>query len=193
MGLVQRNPCREIKRNKEVTRDRYVTDEELEASKEICPEWLKLYLPIKSLTGLRQQDMLVLKKEDVREEGTLLFVRPQKTQTTTKKQFLIALSPELSSLMKSLPQHGPYFFQTRTGNPYSGSGFRSIWTRLMSKFVSAGHERFREHDIRGKVATDMVDPVAAQLLLGHASIVMTEAYIRQRRTEVVQPLKREQK
>ena len=60
----------------------------------------------------------------------------------------------------------------------------------MTKYVSAGHERFHEHGIRGKVATDLDDPVAAQQLLGHGSIKMTEAYIKSRATDVVQPLRK---
>lgn len=60
----------------------------------------------------------------------------------------------------------------------------------MAKHVSAGNERFHEHDIRGKVATDLDDPVAAQQLLGHSSIKMTESYIKQRATDVVQPLRK---
>lgn len=61
----------------------------------------------------------------------------------------------------------------------------------MSKHVSAGFERFHEHDIRGKVATDMDDPHAVQKLLGHASIKMSEEYIKQRGTDVVEPHRRD--
>lgn len=187
-GLIKSNPCREVKRNKETARDRYITDEELEKFKEICPPWLKAYIGIKALTGQRQQDLLALEWKDVREDG--IFISPIKTQRTTRKKLLIALTPELSSLMNSLKRQGAYCFMTRSGTPYVASGFGSIWRRLMAKHVSAGNERFHEHDIRGKVATDLDDPVAAQQLLGHSSIKMTESYIKQRATDVVQPLRK---
>jgi integrase len=187
-GLSQTNPCREVKRNKEVARDRYVTDEELEKFKELCAPWLKTYLGIKALIALRQQDMFALKWSDVTEQH--LLVAPIKNRTTTRKKLAIQLTPELSLLLSSLSKRGSFLFMTREEKPYTTSAFGSIWRRLMTKFQSSGHERFREHDIRGKVATDMQDPVAAQQLLGHSSIKMTEAYIKQRSTDVVQPHRR---
>lgn len=187
-GLVQSNPCREVKRNRERPRDRYVTDEELEKFKEICPPWLKTYLSIKALTGLRQQDLLALKWSDI--SDTVLTVRPRKTQDSTSKRIAIVLTPELSGLIASLPKLGSTCFCTRQHKAYSSAGFGSIWRRLMTKHVSNGNERFHEHDIRGKVATDMGDPYAAQRLLGHSRVSMTEDYIKQRATDVVQPLER---
>lgn len=184
-GLVQSNPCREVKRNHEKPRDRYVTDEELEKFKEICPPWLKTYLSIKALTGLRQQDLLTLKWIDVTE--THILVTPAKTKDSTKKRLAIVLTPELSGLIASLPKLGSTCFCTRLHKAYSTAGFGSMWRRRMAKHVLSGNERFHEHDIRGKVATDMADPVAAQRLLGHASIGMTEDYTKQRSTDEVQP------
>ena len=63
----------------------------------------------------------------------------------------------------------------------------------MHEFVKAGGTRFTEHDIRGKVATDIDDPYQAQKLLAHSSIKMTEHYIKQRKTTVVQPHSRKKK
>ena len=63
----------------------------------------------------------------------------------------------------------------------------------MALYVSSGGKRFHEHDLRGKTATDMDDAPAAQKLLGHKSIKMTEAYIKQRKTDVVEPHKRKPK
>ena len=60
----------------------------------------------------------------------------------------------------------------------------------MARFVSKGNERFHEHDIRGKTATDIGDPHEAQRLLGHDKISTTEGYIKQRGTELVQPVRR---
>ena len=59
--------------------------------------------------------------------------------------------------------------------------------------AASGIDAFHEHDLRGKVATDMDDPVAAQKLLGHKNMGMTEDYIKARQTEVVQPHTRKTK
>lgn len=189
-GVATANPCRDVRRNKEKPRDRYVTDAELEEFKKECPEWLKTYLSIKLSTGLRQQDLLTLRWSDV--TATSLLVQPMKTKDSTRQRLSISLTSELSSSINSLPKLGDTCFCTRQGKAYSSSGFASIWNRLMKKFTSNGNSRFHEHDIRGKTATDMGDPYAAQKLLGHSSINMTEAYIRQRQTDVVQPLRRKE-
>ena len=185
-GICKHNPCSVPGlRNKEKPRDRYVTDDELAAFQALCPEWLVTYLNIKALTGLRQQDLLALKWSDITEEG--ITVCPIKTRSSTRKKLLIEMTPELDSLLKSLTKSGPYCFTTQAKGRYTASGFQSIWKRLMTKFVSAGGVRFHEHDLRGKVATDMDDPVAAQHLLGHKDMSMTEEYIKARETEVVKP------
>ncbi len=191
-GFCKSNPCSVPGlRNREVARDRYVTDAELAAFQTLCPEWMVTYLNIKALTGLRQQDLLALQWSDITQEG--ITVCPIKTQSSTRKKMLISMTPELSSLLKSLTRSGAYCFMTRLNRPYTASGFQSIWKRVMTKFTVAGGVRFHEHDLRGKVATDMDDPVAAQKLLGHKDMSMTEAYIKARETDVVQPHTRTQR
>lgn len=106
---------------------------------------------VKYLTGLRQQDMLALMWSDITESG--IKVVPQKTKDSTSKKLCIKLTPELSSLIYSLPARGTHCFTTRSGTPYTKSGFSSSWKRVMARFVSKGNERFHEHDIRGKTAT----------------------------------------
>lgn len=191
-GICKYNPCSVPgMRNREAPRDRYVTDEELAAFRALCPEWMKIYIDLKGLTGLRQQDLLALQWSDITEEG--ITVCPIKTQTSTRKRILIAMTPELDSLLASLPKSGKHCFTTRLKQSYTSSGFQSIWKRLMTKFIVVGGVRFHEHDLRGKVATDMNDPIAAQKLLGHKDMSMTEDYIKARQTEVVQPHTRKTK
>jgi integrase len=49
-------------------------------------------------------------------------------------------------------------------------------------------ERFTEHDIRAKTATD--DPLNAQQRLGHKNRAMTDRYVKVRKIEKVKPLVR---
>lgn len=83
---------------------------------------------------------------------------------------------------------GLHLFCTRAGQPYTASGFDSIWQRAMKKALGAGviKERFTEHDIRAKTATD--DPLSAQQRLGHKNRSMTDRYIKVRKVEKVKPL-----
>jgi len=86
------------------------------------------------------------------------------------------------------PIRGLHLFCTRTGQPYSTSGFDSIWQRAMAGSLASGvlKERFTEHDIRGKTATD--DPERAQRRLGDKTRAMTDRYIKVRTVERVRPL-----
>ena len=86
------------------------------------------------------------------------------------------------------PIRGLHLFCTRSGQPYTSSGFDSIWQRAMRKAIETGalKERFTEHDIRAKTATD--DPLNAQQRLGHKNRSMTDRYVRVRQIEKVMPL-----
>jgi integrase len=184
-GLTKHNPCSVPGlRNKEKPRSRYVEDAELEKFKELCPDWIKAYIDIKVLTGQRQRDLLDLEWSDIDEQGITVWV------SKTKKRVKIALTDELQALLKNLPRSSKTIFATQQGEKYSSAGFSSIWRRLMAKYRLTGNEGFTEHDLRGKTATDMDDPIQAQRLLGHSSVKMTEMYIKQRKTDVVEPLRR---
>jgi integrase len=75
-----------------------------------------------------------------------------------------------------------YLFSTRYGQRYTGDGFRSIWSRAMRKYVNTGGERFTEHDLRAKVASD--DPANAQARLQHRSNAMVKTVYDRRPAQV---------
>ncbi|HEY7823657.1 MAG TPA: tyrosine-type recombinase/integrase, partial [Acidimicrobiia bacterium] len=70
------------------------------------------------------------------------------------------------------------------GGRYTTDGFRAIWQRVMRKHVEAGGERFREHDLRAKVASDQGDLEIARKMLGHQSPATTSKHYR-RAPEVI--------
>ena len=59
-GAVDRNLVREVRRNPEKPRDRYVEDEDVLAFLQHCSPFLKAYVDLKTLTGLRQGQLLSL-------------------------------------------------------------------------------------------------------------------------------------
>jgi integrase len=182
------NPCSVPGiRNSEKARNRYVTDEEIEKFKEVAPEWLANYVELKLMLGLRKQDMLCLSWSSVTENDILVMTRK------TSKPLRIVLTEEVKTLLDRLPKNSKNLFATRSGSTYTLKGFNSTWQRTMAKYESNGNERFHEHDLRGKVATDIADPIAAKALLGHSRMSMTEAYIKQRTVDTVQPHSRRSK
>ncbi len=188
-GVVKDNPCRHVKRNPEKPRERYVEDAELEAFKAMAGDFLSAYVDFKYLTGLRKGDILKLRLDALTDEGIAV------TQSKTGGRLIYLWEPALRAAVdrvKALPRpiRGLYLFCTRRGQPYSTSGFDSIWQRAMGKVLKAGvlRQRFTEHDIRAKTATD--DPEFAQKRLGHKSRAMTDRYVKSRQVERVHPLRK---
>jgi len=188
-GAVRDNPCRNVKRNVEKPRSRYVEDWEVEAFKSMAGELLRNYIDFKYLTGMRKGDILKLRLDSITDEGITVI------QSKTGSKLVYIWEAGLKAVVdriKSMPRsiRGLYLFCSRRGQPYTSSGFDSIWQRTMRKVLEAGliQERFTEHDIRAKTATD--DPEYAQKRLGHKSRSMTDKYVKTRRIEKILPLSR---
>ncbi|MEM7469300.1 MAG: hypothetical protein AAF387_20785 [Pseudomonadota bacterium] len=86
----------------------------------------------------------------------------------------------------------PNLFHTRRGKSYvtendTTSGFDSIWRRWMLKCLDQGlvEERFSEHDLRAKTASDADTVERATELLGSGKAVVKKHY--RRKGRVVKP------
>lgn len=191
-GLIDKNPIKgQVVKYGQKARDRYVQDWELEEFLSVAPDLIRAYLPVKMATGLRKGDLLGLKLADLRDDG--IHVKTSKTG----KRLVIEWSDELrEAVSQAKALHGKlssvWLFCTRRGQPYrkddgSTSGFDSIWQRAMKKAITETKltERFTEHDLRAKVASD-TDLDHASKLLGHSKSEITEKVYR-RKGEVVKP------
>jgi integrase len=183
-GALDRNLIREVKRNTERPRDRYVTDDEVEAFLSQCGAMLKAYVELKLLTGLRQGQILGLKLSDW--DGEKLTVPGAKGGRTVvySGDGLAEAFEAVRGLRKGRALRSVFLFATRTGRPYSGDGFRSIWQRAMAKYMAVGGERFTDHDLRAKVASDSESLAAAQTRLGHQSSQLTHRVYRRKPAQV---------
>jgi integrase len=67
-------------------------------------------------------------------------------------------------------------------------GWDSMWQRFMTRLLKDTDvkERFTEHDLRGKVGSDVASVERAADLLGHASKEITKPHYR-RKPEVIKP------
>lgn len=193
-GAATLNPCRDVERNKEKARTRYITDNELSSFKTVLPLWLQLYVELKYLTALRQSDLLTLRFDMVTEHG--LLVQPNKTVNSSKASILIEWSQELSNVINSLKllsnRHfeQQYLFVGRAGKPYTPGGFRSFWQKYMKKAINDKliEKSFQERDIRAKTASDIGLLSDARLLLAHESDKTTAKFYT-RLPKKVKPLK----
>lgn len=180
-------------------RRRYVTDDELIAFRSMANPKLKAYIDLKFATGLAKEDLLCLDRADIREGG--LHARRRKTGAKPKVYKWDdegVLERLLQAVHDAHKKHvgSTRLFHTRQGNPYyhvdgnghalgQPEGFNSMWGRLMDKWVASGGERFHEHDIRAKSASDTTLEHAQQLM-DHKSPRITEDVYR--RAPVVVPI-----
>lgn len=181
------NPCVRIEKLKEKRRKRYVTDKEYLAFREHAGPFIAAYLDVKYLTALRQGDLLSMSLSQLKDDGIHVTIGK------TGKKVIFKWNPDLRAAVDVArrlrrPVKGMYLFCNRRGQPYTGSGFRSIWQRRMKSALSSGvlKERFREHDIRAKSASD-AKPDHACELLAHMDARTTETFYR-RTPKVVHPM-----
>lgn len=196
-GFMDRHPFKgEVRLKGERPRDRYVTDAEIVICLSLPPVWkgdatetIQAYIRLKLLTGLRKSDLLGIRMADLKKDG--IHVRTSKT----RKAVIYEWSDELRDAVNMVPRKvdiAPTLFCTRRGHSYvrenGSSGWDSIWQRFMKRAIDAGVERFTEHDLRAKAASDADSLDHARALLAHADSRITDKVYR-RKPERVRPLR----
>jgi integrase len=206
-GYIDKHPFKgEVRLEGERPRDRLVEDWEIIEFLSLKPRRkagsalaIQAYVRIKLLTGISQSDLLRLQPARFTSEGIL--VQRHKTATSTGKRTLYEWTPDLKAavdmaLAARPVDIAPWLFCTREGAGYfdeskgEASGWKSMWQRYMARALkeTALTERFTEHDLRAKVATDASSLERARALLAHADSRLT-ARVYRRKPERVQPLR----
>jgi integrase len=206
-GLIDRHPFKgEVRLKGEKARTRYIEDWEVVEclsldSKRKAGSVLAVqaYIRIALLTGMRRGDLLRITMADLQDDG--IHVTPRKTQATTGKSLIIAWSEELRSAIANakaaLPvKSSTHLFCNRNGECYfdeaSGraGGWESMWRGFIARVMNETEvkERFTEHDLRAKCASDAQSLEHARTLLSHADSRLTERVYR-RKPEIVKPLR----
>lgn len=185
--------------------ERYVYDDELDWFLSVSNRFLNVYCPLKLATGKDQIMLLKLQLSDITEHG-INFGKRQKTgagkasflpfeyegQSTGLLEIIKDimawrkdyLKPGVSSLYLFCSQVGNPMFNQKTGKT---SAFKSQWKRAMDLALEKTNlsERFTEHDLRAKTASDIDNDIEASKLLGHASVATTrKIYIRKPQTVI---------
>ncbi|WP_436309450.1 tyrosine-type recombinase/integrase [Variovorax sp. LjRoot130] len=164
-GDIDRNPCKEVSRNPETPRDRLVEKKELEGFVTWALKQGKSAVVLVSmaqfaaLAGNRRAEFLKLHWPQVDED--VVRLQRAKQRTGKNKRELVGVSEALKEVldrMRALPGYSPMgavFRAPKTGNPYSESGFKAMWARLMAKAIAEKivEERFTFHDLRGHYTT----------------------------------------
>lgn len=204
-GYIDRHPFKkEVRLEGEKPRTRYVEDWELlealalpATRKKGSVEMIRAYMRIKLLTGLRRGDLLRLIMADLQDDG--IHVTPRKTAASTGKRLIIEWSLDLRAAVDAAkaarPVLSPYLFCNRRGECYVNNdgfanGWDSMWKRFMDRVLAETklEEKFTEHDLRAKCASDAESLEHARALLAHADGRTTERVYR-RKPERVKPLR----
>lgn len=203
-GVIDRHPFkREVKLQGEKPRDRYVEDWEVlecfklkSTRKKGSVQVIKAYIYLKLQTGMARSDLLRLTSSNLKEDG--IHIRRHKTKDSSGKKTIYEWTDELRAaveLAKSVrPVISPFLFCNNRGEGYideeSGQsyGWDSMWQRFMDRILKETKvtERFHEHDLRAKVASDAESLEQARALLSHADPRTTDRIYR-RKPEIVQP------
>lgn len=147
------------------------------------------YIRLKLLTGLRQTDLLRLQPAHFDEIG--IRTRASKTIETTGVGHHFTWTPALRTAVEmalaARPLHiAPWLFCTKQGGCYVNDDavvvtFARIWGNFMRRALKETklQRRFKERDLRAKVASDAETLERAQALLGHADARLTKkVYVR---------------
>lgn len=183
------NPCAGINGYSETGRDVYVEDDQFRAIWQHADACLRDAMDLAYLTGQRPADVLALTDMDARDGA--LHVR----QAKTKAKLRIEIMGELAGVLERIRsrKRGYKIHCTRlVVNEHGWAiGVNAMSRRWGKACAAANITGLQFRDLRAKAGTDKADRTGdarqAQRQLGHASIVMTEHYLRNRKGQKVTP------
>lgn len=185
------NPCAGIKGYREEGRDVYIEDDAFKAVWDAGDQPLQDAMDLAYLTGQRVADTLKMDLRDVRDG----FLHVHQGKTAAKRRIevtgeLKALLERIATRKAAMKVHATRLIVREDGQPL---GHRALQERFVKAREAAGvnPKAFQFRDLRAKAGTDKTDAAGdirqAQKQLGHSSVVMTEAYVRNRRGDKVTP------
>ncbi len=201
------NPCLQLKRLREPPRTRYVFDHEFTGVYEIASDVIQVMMDLATITGQREGDLLKLPNRDptvYTDEG--MMFRPGKSKrrhprhgaiVESAKTVIVEWSPELREVIERARKLGPDIRKTLVcnlqGKPFTESGFRSNWHRLIQAGLKGRKksngavdiapvikESFTFHDLRAKSGSDAEDVQEANDRLAHDDLRTTQVVYRRK-------------
>lgn len=185
-GAVESNPCRDVQRNKERARERYVTGEEFWTVHDMAQPMLRAMMLLAATCGLRISELLALRWDQVRADG--IHIQRGKGG----KRQILKRNPSVDAALEQaraarrrggVTLASAFVICRRDGKPYSKDGIESMWARLQAAWREAGGEPFQIRDLRAKSGSDH----ATGQHLGHRGGRVLDRHYR-RRPETVEVL-----
>lgn len=187
------NPCAGVKGFKESGRGVYIEDDMFQKVYAEADQPLRDAMDLFYLTAQRVTDTLTMDERQIRNDHI------EVTQAKTGAKRRIAITGELKALLDRMAARKAGYKVRSTRLVVLENGQPMTYSTLRSRFdlarEKAGIEKaaFQLRDLRAKAGTDKAessgDILKARDQLGHTTVVMTEAYIRERRGKAVTPTK----
>lgn len=185
------NPCRGVSGFREDGRDAYIEDDVFRQVWNVADAPTRDALDLAYLTGQRPADTLTFDSRDVR-DGFL-----QVAQRKVKAKLRITVEGELAAVLERIAQrkrgyvlHHTNLVVDERGQPMTKDQLRYRFDKAR-RLAGVVKMDFQFRDLRAKAGTDKADSSGdirqAQQQLGHASVTMTEHYVRQRKGSKVTP------
>jgi|SRR5579871_2052301 len=190
----------------EAPRSRYVEDWEIVECLALAPfrkrgsvRAIQAYIRVKLLTGMARSDLLRLTMSSLKQDG--IHIQRHKTAHSSGKKTIYQWTDDLRAAVKMAKEArprdlSPFLFCNSAGEGYfdektgEAGGWKSMWQRFVDRVLSETkvQERFTEHDLRAKCASDAESLEKARALLSHADARTTQRFYR-RKPELVEPPK----
>lgn len=171
-GYIDRHPFKgEVRLEGERPRDRYIEDWEVlemlalpSPRKKGSVPAIQAYIRLKLMTGMARSDLLRLTSANLKDDG--VHIQRHKTAESTGKRTIYEWTPELQAAVElakaTRPVLSPFLFCNREGKGYidedtgESHGWDSMWQRFVDRVLKETKvtERFTEHDLRAKCASD---------------------------------------
>lgn len=163
-GVIKDNPVRFLEPFKEKPRDRYVTDAEFMAVFNVAPPVVQAAMLLAAVTGLRQGDILRIRRADFDADG--LTVRTGKTGKALTFAWSEGLRRAVLAAVGARDFVPLILLATERGSAYTPDGFRSLWHKAYAKALTANPDmpRWTFHDLRAKAGSESRD----WRILGHS-------------------------
>jgi site-specific recombinase XerD len=171
---MKENPARDVRAFKgEVRRVRFLLPNEVQILISNCEDWLKPIVTVAVHTGMRNGELLGLRRPQVNLEQGIISLIDTKNHESRE----ISMDETVKAILRSVEVRGDLVFVNESGKQYLSPYLHRAFHEALDK---SGITNFRWHDLRHTFASNLVmngaDLNDVRDLLGHKKIDMTFRY-----------------
>ena len=158
----------------------FFTEEQMEKILDIAPPWLRPMILTAFYTGLREGELLGLRREWVDLQTGIIYLPSSKTlKDPTGRGQMIVMQRELIDLFQNLPQRSEFVFSQPNGEPFKQWHIHKPFKKIL-KALRIDTRRYSWKELRHTTASLLnrkgVRPMAIKDQLRHATVKTTENF-----------------